>query len=165
MVEDRQNALNLLSITAKGPCADSATAVDFILGFADYHPSGQHRQRISGPFMIQRGPLNSQKMKKINSERKAAEKARGVLALLSPTAAYADHIVHPLRLAGWRCQQRIAASNSISLLAKCLFECWSWWECRSSSEIQASFRLAILALCASGRTPPRGQLASLLGKA
>ena len=38
-------------------------------------------------------------MKKINSERKAAEKARGVLALLSPTAAYADHIVHPLRRA------------------------------------------------------------------
>ena len=38
-------------------------------------------------------------MKKINSERKAAEKARGVLALLSPKAAYADHIVHPLRLA------------------------------------------------------------------
>ena len=38
-------------------------------------------------------------MKRIDSERKAAEKARGVLALLSPTAAYADHIVHPLRLA------------------------------------------------------------------
>ncbi len=38
-------------------------------------------------------------MKRIDSERKAAEKARGVLALLSPTAAYADHIVLPLRLA------------------------------------------------------------------
>ena len=38
-------------------------------------------------------------MKKIDSERKSAEKARGVLALLSPTAAYADHVVHPLRLA------------------------------------------------------------------
>ena len=38
-------------------------------------------------------------MKRIDSERKAAEKARGVLALQSPTAAYADHIVHPLRLA------------------------------------------------------------------
>jgi hypothetical protein len=38
-------------------------------------------------------------MKKIDSERKAAERSRGVLALLSPTAAYADHIVHPLRLA------------------------------------------------------------------
>ena len=38
-------------------------------------------------------------MKKIDSERKAAEKARGVLALLSPTAAHAGHIVHPLRLA------------------------------------------------------------------
>jgi hypothetical protein len=38
-------------------------------------------------------------MKRIDSERKAAERARGVLALLSPTAAYADHIVLPLRLA------------------------------------------------------------------
>jgi len=35
----------------------------------------------------------------LDTERKAAEKARGVLALLAPSATYADHIVHPLRLA------------------------------------------------------------------
>jgi hypothetical protein len=45
----------------------------------------------------------------IESERKAAGKARGVLALLSPTAAYAHHIVHLLRLAGKRCQQYCVA--------------------------------------------------------
>jgi hypothetical protein len=38
-------------------------------------------------------------MKRIDSERKAAEKARGILALLAPTTVYADHIVYPLRLA------------------------------------------------------------------
>ena len=38
-------------------------------------------------------------MKRIDSERKAAEKARGVLALLSPTTLYADYIIFPLRLA------------------------------------------------------------------
>ena len=38
-------------------------------------------------------------MKRIDSERKAAEKARGVLALLLPTTVYADHIVLSLRLA------------------------------------------------------------------
>ena len=35
----------------------------------------------------------------IDAERKAAEKARGVLILLAPSTTYADHIVHPLRLA------------------------------------------------------------------
>ena len=35
----------------------------------------------------------------LDTERKAAEKARGVLALLAPSTTYADHIVHPLRLA------------------------------------------------------------------
>jgi hypothetical protein len=35
----------------------------------------------------------------IDSERKAAEKVRGILALLAPSTVYADHIVHPLRLA------------------------------------------------------------------
>jgi hypothetical protein len=35
----------------------------------------------------------------IDTERKAAEKARGVLTLLAPSATYADHIGHPLRLA------------------------------------------------------------------
>ncbi len=29
----------------------------------------------------------------------SAEKARGILVLLAPSATYADHIVHPLRLA------------------------------------------------------------------
>ena len=35
----------------------------------------------------------------VGTERKAAERARGVLTLLAPSATYADHIVHPLRLA------------------------------------------------------------------
>ena len=35
----------------------------------------------------------------VHTERKAAERARGVLTLLAPSATYADHIVHPLRLA------------------------------------------------------------------
>jgi hypothetical protein len=39
------------------------------------------------------------RMKRIDSELKAAEKARGVLALLAPSSTYADHIVHPVRLA------------------------------------------------------------------
>jgi hypothetical protein len=35
----------------------------------------------------------------IDAERKAAEKAQVILTLLSPSSTYADHIVHPLRLA------------------------------------------------------------------
>ena len=35
----------------------------------------------------------------VDTERKAAERARGVLTLLAPSATYADHIVHSLRLA------------------------------------------------------------------
>jgi hypothetical protein len=35
----------------------------------------------------------------IDDERKGAERARDVLSTLSRSAAYADHIVHPLRLA------------------------------------------------------------------
>ena len=39
------------------------------------------------------------RMKRIDSELKAAEKTRGIIALLAPSSTYADHIVHPLRLA------------------------------------------------------------------
>jgi hypothetical protein len=38
-------------------------------------------------------------MMSVDTERKTAERARGVLTLLAPSATYADHIVHPLRLA------------------------------------------------------------------
>jgi hypothetical protein len=126
MVEDRQNALNLLSITAKGPCADSATAVDFILGFADYHPSGQHRQRISGPFKSQRG-LEFAENEKIDSERKAAEKARGVLDLLLPTAAQMNYFcdgdggrssASVRRLAGRPFSYSVAALSQVSAICK-----------------------------------------------
>ena len=51
-------------------------------------------------------------MKRIDSERKAAEKARGVLALLPPTAAYADHIVHPLRLAAGIATSAVSQATS-----------------------------------------------------
>src|SRR5271155_3576287 len=43
--------------------------------------------------------LVSHRKMSIESERNAAEKVRGVLALLAPSTAYVDHIVHPLRLA------------------------------------------------------------------
>jgi hypothetical protein len=42
---------------------------------------------------------NEQTGMSIDAERKAAEKARGALILLAPSTTYADHIVHPLRLA------------------------------------------------------------------
>ena len=53
------------------------------------------------------------------SERKAAEKARGVLALLSPTSAYATHIVDPLRLAASIATSAVAEEPSAGARLNC----------------------------------------------